>query len=205
MSKDKPAKKISMKEFIATAAVDEPSNSSIADEQITEDILYSDEQNEKLISYNENIKNLDELYSNLIPRFDVLVRIYVNPMEVSESGVLKPNTVPVSAPTNAGVHYIGSMDNPYPYSSKAIVISVPSEVTDLKPGDIVGLADTPVKGIALGKGDQAVVTIPNKYVHPDEAKKYPIENPLPSDPSDRNYGYLLIKPYDVKVIIQKNN
>lgn len=205
MSKDKPAKKISMKEFIATAAVDEPSNSSIADEQITEDILYSDEQNEKLISYNENIKNLDELYSNLIPRFDVLVRIYVNPMEVSESGVLKPNTVPVSAPTNAGVHYIGSMDNPYPYSSKAIVISVPSEVTDLKPGDIVGLADTPVKGVALGKGDQAVVTIPNKYVHPDEAKKYPIENPLPSDPSDRNYGYLLIKPYDVKVIIQKNN
>lgn len=205
MSKDKPAKKISMKEFIAQGAVDEPLTSSVDEEISITDSLYTDEQNEKLVSYNENIRNLDELYSNLIPRFDVLVRVFVNPMEVSESGVLKPNTVPVSAPTNAGIHYIGSMDNPYPYSSKAVVVAVPTEVTDLKPGDIVGLADTPVKGVALGKGDQAVVTIPNKYVHPDEAKKYPIENPLPTDPSDKNYGYLLIKPYDVKVIIQKSN
>lgn len=201
MSKDKPVKKISMKELIAEKSVKETPESAIVNEQLESDPLYNDEQNQKLIDYNANIKNINPKYATLVPRFDVLVRVFVQPMEIGENQVLKPNTIPVTAPTNSGVGYIGSMANPFPYTAKAMVVAVPSEIKDLKPGDVVILADSPVKGVAIGRGDQAVVTIPNKFVHPDEVNKYPLDNPVPTDPSDENYGYLIIKPYDIKIII----
>ena len=78
---------------------------------------------------------------------------------------------------------------------------LPDEIKDLKVGDIVILADSPVKAVAIGRGDQATITIPNKFVHPDEANKYPLDAPIPTDPSDENYGYLIIKPYDIKIIL----
>ena len=190
-----------MKELIAEKAVNEPAVSAVADESIQADPLYNDDQNQKLVDYNANIKKINDKYSNLKMRFDVLVRVFVNPMEVGESGVLKPNSIPVSAPTNSGVGYIGQIHNPFPYTPKAVVVSIPDEIKDLKVGDIVILADSPVKAVAIGRGDQATITIPNKFVHPDEANKYPLDAPIPTDPSDENYGYLIIKPYDIKIIL----
>lgn len=197
MAKDKPAKKISMKEHIASKAKATNESKGNNDAPVFKS-SYDEDHNNKLKEYNTKINEIDKLYSSLNPRFDVLVRVYVNPMEVKD-GVLMPNTVPVKAPTNSNVGYIGAMETSHPYSKKAVVIAVPEEIKDLKVGDTVVLSETPVKAQAVGKGDNAYILIPNRFIHPDEANKYPVEQPIPVDPTDRNYGYLLVKPFDIKI------
>ena len=205
MANDKPAKRISMKEHIAQNATSEKVGSKDNATNTSELFpVFNEENNHKFVTYNENIKELSDKYTSIIPRFDVLVRAFVNPMK-SIGGVLMPNTVPVKAPTKNGVSVVGTMDNPFPYAQKAIVVSVPdSEKDNLSVGDIVYLNEAPVSAKAVGKGDNAVVMIQNKFVHPDNADKYPVEAPIPVDPLSEDYGYLLVKPYDIKVILEKH-
>lgn len=204
MAKDKPAKRISMKEVIAEKAQKEAPTSSTANEPLGNEFLFSDEQNEKLKKYNENIADFNELYTSIKPRFNVLVRAFVQPMEEGENGVLKPNTVEVALPTKAGVGDVGTMTNPYPFIPKAVVVAVPEEVKDIKPGDVVTLSQRQVVGRPMGRGNNAMVIIPNSFVHPNELHKYPPESPVPYDPSDYNYGYMEIKPYDINFVLNVN-
>jgi len=197
MAKDRPAKKISMKEHIASKANTKNASKSSKDEFVLHSSFDTD-FNDKLKEYNTRVTNLDKDYTALKPRFDVLVRVFVKPMETKD-GVLIPNTIPVMAPTNSKQGYIGAIEPKHPYSQKAIVISVPEEVTDLKVGDTVYLASSPVKAQAFGKGDNAHLMIPNQFIHPDAAGDYPIDEPVPVNPEDKNYGYLLVKPFDIKI------
>lgn len=210
MAKDKPVRKITMKEVIAESAERNPVANSSAPSQNESDPsldspLFSEEQNEKLKRYNENIMNFDPKYTELIPRFNVLVRVFVTPMEIGESGVIKPNTVPVQAPTQSGVSTLGYMNNPFPFSTKAVIVSVPEEIKDLNTGDIVALSKKQVIGQPIGRGDNARIVIPNVFLHPDEASKYSADETMPHDPEDPNYGYMEIKPYDIPFIIKKAN
>lgn len=205
MAKDKPAKRISLKEHIANKAENTQTTKTQENEFTQLNDVFSEETNLKLIGYNETINTLDEKYTTLIPRFDVLVRAFVNPMKVID-GVILPNSIPVKAPTQSGVSIVGTMDNPFPYAKKAVVVALPnnSEHTGLSVGDIVYLNDSPVTAKAVGKGDNAVAMIPNSFVHPENADKYPLEAPIPTDPSSEDYGYLLVKPFDIKIIITKH-
>lgn len=199
MAKDKPAKRISMKEHIKSKenATKETAKPNFADGMQSS---YDKEHNEKLKVYNTTVTEIDPTYAKVTPVADVLVRVFVHPME-EENGVLKPNSIPVEGQTKSGVGVIGYMENSFPYSQKAVVVSTPKDNETFNVGDIVYLAASQIKAKAVGKGDNAMIMIPNKFVHPDEANKYPIEQPLPIDPSDSNYGYLLVRPFDIKAIL----
>jgi len=198
MPKDKQAKRISMKEVMQKDATKESPTNSVANESLDDSYLFNEEQNEKLKEYNKNITDFSDKYLEVSPRFDVLVRCFVRPMEVGENGVLKPNVADVEIATRSDVGSLYKMPNPFPYTNKAVVVATPDEVTDIKKGDIVILSNTPAKGTPIGKGDEAIITIPNAFIHPDEAHKFDVMNPVPVDPTDENYGYLLVKPYDIK-------
>lgn len=164
---------------------------------------FDEKWNNDLKAYNENIHQLDEDYASLKPLSNVLIRVMVNPMEEDENGLLKPNTVPVKVETNNGVGISGFVQNPFPFSQKAIVVAKPESVTQFNVGDIVILTNAPVIGVK-GRGDEAVLKIPNKFIHPDYAGKYFMEIP-PQDPTDKNYGYLLVNPYDISFIYKTKN
>jgi hypothetical protein len=194
---NKPAKRKSLKDHIADKGIAEETSLPEMALDIPSE-YFNEEENQKLVEYNKKVTEIDPLYSKLTPRFDLLVRVFVNPLE-EKDGILIPNTIAVRSQTKAGPGFAGIIENRFPYSRKAVVISVPDEITDLKSGDIIYLSETPVQAKALGTGNNAVTIIPNKFVHPDEAYKYSAVQPIPVDPTDPNYGYLLVKPYDAKV------
>lgn len=201
-SQDKAKRSFSMKELMkqhqaqdgVTEAPSRGSNGQIP-------VTYDEEFDNKINQYNELIYNINPKYSELKPRFDVLVRVFLKPVYKDESGLMMPHTLPVRIPTNASVPgaSIGFVENPFPYSQKAIIVSIPEEVKDLKQGDIVFLSKTQVVAHVEGKSENALIDIPNKFVHPDEVSQY--FSGVPYDPSDDNYGYLLIPSYDIKIKI----
>jgi len=157
---------------------------------------FDEDFEQKLVKYNENVLTLDSDYTSLTPRADILVRVFVKELEKTEAGLILPNKTQVQIPTRSGVGVLGEMDNPYPYSQKAVVISVPVYITDLKAGDVVILNSPTVMGVATGQGDDAMISIRFGFTHPD----FYNEQHLPSDPDNKNYGYLALPSQEVKFV-----
>jgi len=162
--------------------------------------VFDESYEQSVIEYNKNVLKLDDEYLNLTPRSKILVRVFLNELEKTEGGVLIPNREMVQAPTANGVGVVGEIESPFPYSRKAVVVSIPHFVTDLSPGDIVLLSKRPVEAIALGKGDNASIRIPYGFTHPDLYKK---EGGIPTDPKDRNYGYLTVPTQELEFTLNK--
>jgi hypothetical protein len=164
--------------------------SSIKDDTIQELNVDLD----SIVSYNENVPTLDELYANLSPVNGYIVRVFLHEPIVSEMGILIPHKQIVSIPTQNGMAEYAEIETPYPYSNKAIIVAAPQHATFLKQGDIVQIGDNPVKTRAVGSGKNATVTIPSAYLHP-ESKSIVV----PTDVKNRHYGYLLINHQDIVV------
>lgn len=193
--KDKREKNKSMTSFMNNMTPVFDNQDSSKEETPYIDVSYDDTYNNKLKKYNDNILTLDSTYSSLKPRNKVLVRVYAKEM-VNKGGVLIPTQQRVMMRTQSGYGHIGTMDSPYPYSRKAVVIAVPEYVTDLKSGDIVELTGNPVKAIAIGSGNESSITIPKAYM----SNEYPHEEP-PTDPENKHFGYLLIDNQEISMIL----
>ena len=157
-------------------------------------IKYDAEFNDKIKKYNSSIRTLDSRFSSLDPISKVMVRVFLKEL-VIENGVYIPNTTFVRLPTHQGAGYVGEIQNPFPYSNKAIVVAAP-ESTPYKVGDIVVLSDNPIKAVPTGSGKEATITIPASFMHPD------IEVELTPDLDNPNYGYLLIDRYAIEFIMK---
>ena len=199
MAKDKPRKRVNMRDL---APKEDPGAIPVKQEDTVEQDFYNDELNDKLIEYNSRILDLDEKYSSLKFRNKILVRVFVRPMQTTDNGVMIPNKAQIKVPTTAGYGSFGYVDNPYPYENKAVIISLPEGVEDLKVGDIIGLGNNPVNAVLIGKGAEAMIQLPKAYIHPDDRAKY-IESivGVPEDPSDPNYGYLAVDNYEIETIL----
>lgn len=199
--KDKKSKKISIKDMIEENKIAEPIVDGVDQAQpdnVNEvtPFKFDKEYEEKLIQYNKNIYDLDEDYSRLKPRSEVLVRVFVKELDKTESGLIKPNRQTVMMRTQNGMAPAGTMESVFPYARKAVVVAIPEYITDLTPGDTVLLGKDPVYAMVVGRGDNAQVHIPNSFTHPDFWSQ---EEP-PTDPEDKNYGYLTIEGRDIKFI-----
>lgn len=195
----KPAKKITMNDLHNQHVKDSvplTDHDKIPEEDPLSDFKFDDDLERKLVEYNASISTLDPDYLQLIPRNDVLVRVFVKELEKTEAGLYLPNKAQVQVPTRSGVGIIGEMESPYPYSQKAVVVSVPPYITDLKAGDVVILASPTVLGTPVGQGDDAMITVRYGFTHPD----FYSERHLPADPSNKNYGYLAVPSTEIKFI-----
>lgn len=192
MAKNKPNSKFTINDAMALGQQEQKTEKSFND-SVNTDIGYTKEFNEQLKNYNENIMNINEMYKKLEPRFRVLVRCYTKELQQDENGLVIPNTIAIPIPTNNGVGDIGFVESPWPFSNKVIVIAAPED-SSLETGDVCMLENSPVIGVA-GKGRNAMLKVPNSFVHPDEKEKY--LGGVPIDPTDFNYGYLLVNDYDL--------
>lgn len=158
---------------------------------------FSEDINDKVKQYNDKINELDEAYTSLIPRKQVLVRIVLKEVEI-KNGVLYPDYNIMYGETANGVQQGIKVESPYPFSTKAIVIGIP-EHNSLPVGSMVLLDKNAIKLQVTGRGDDGTVEILNKFIHPDLANP----NKVIVDPLDRNYGYVLVDNFDI--IFQLNN
>jgi len=153
---------------------------------------YSKEQNEKILVYNQGLRNIDPIYASVQPLQDILVRVFLIEPSISESGFITPHTEILPVPTNLGVGQYAEAESPFPYSKKAIVVSVPQDFTKLKQGDIVYLSGNPVEAKIIGSAQNAYFKVKNEFFMSDTIKNTPLDIASP------HYGYLMVSSYDIK-------
>lgn len=155
--------------------------------------VFTQSELESIAQYNNNITTIDDLYGSIKPLNKVLVRVFLLEPSKSENGLLSPQKQILPVSTNSGVGTLMEIESPYPYSNKAIVVASPG-LSTVKRGDIVQLESAPVR--VNGAGHNAVVVIPNAYLHPDANTTI-----VSTDPGSKHYGYLLIPSHEISVIL----
>jgi hypothetical protein len=203
--KNKRAKKLTMKDMMNEGATVKPDKVKHDDSIQIGNKYFTSEYNEKLITYNKDIGNFSDKYTKIRPSTKVLIRAFVNPMQ-EENGVIIPNKTEVRAQTKNGVGTLGTIENPFPFLNKAVIVNIPSIINPelkalLEVGDVVSINQTLVQARPIGSGNNAAITLDNRYVHPDEVGKY--DGGVVTEPDDPNYGYFLIDPYSIEVILEK--
>lgn len=158
--------------------------------------------------YNQEIKNLNPLYSNMIPVTKVLVRCFHIETERTESGlIVTPTKALVKLPTRAGVGFKGTAESPYLYTRKAVIVSVPERYMNdengkIKPGVIVQLENPALQAIPTGRnstgGEEFDIDMPNAFTHYSYQGITP-----PIDPEDDHFGYLLVSVTDIQMILDE--
>lgn len=89
------------------------------------------------------------------------------------------------------------VENPYPFYNKVVIVAIPSNVADLKAGDIA-IIDPGFKFVEVfSEGDDAYIKV-NGFVHPEDTGKYPH---YPTEPEDENYGYFLVPNHLIKILL----
>lgn len=148
---------------------------------------------EKKAWYNNQIRDLDPLYTALNPLDGYIIRMFVRENITTSSGLLiKPEEKVQSV--RPGSHTPGDLiTNPYEFSSLAVIVCTPDYEQRLKPGMVVQVIRP--KAEVLG---QEVVGYEFGYAHPD----YLLPE-LPKSPTDRHYGYCLVPYQRIKVIINE--
>lgn len=193
--KEKQNKQTSIKDLLNEYQTTNPVDTQNANRQsnIASDTMYTSEFNSKIEEYNSKVTDLDPVYSSVVPLQDILVRVFLVPTEKDENGLIVPIIKPLQIPTKNNMATWGYLENPFPYSTKAVVVSVPTDYTLLKPGDIVQLSSDNIEAKVVGASNDAQVEIKNGYMHPDAENKAHSKDPL-----DVHYGYLLIPSYQIK-------
>lgn len=157
------------------------------------ELIYNESFEEKTKAYNEVVSNLDVRYKSLVPFHKILVRMYMKSVR-DENGMIIPDKVPVRSRQG---HVIGEIDNPYPYSKKAVVVAKPEHIKNINIGDTLLLRQSPVIGQEL-TGDDAFIAVAGGFIHPDHVEKY---HRFPTDPEDENYGYVLVDYHEIEMSI----
>lgn len=187
--------KTSVKDLLNEIQQRDPATESPIEKEARMDGFKFDEEfNNKLIEYNSKIRELDPLYANLKPlSTNVIVRMFVNELKKTDSGLLLPNHELVRIRTANNLGTLQIVENPYPYSRRGIVVSVPDGFENIKPGDEVILANRPIH--ATGDGENASIGIPGWFTHPDFTGSVATRDPL-----NPHYGYVLVDLYrDIQV------
>jgi hypothetical protein len=184
----KAQKQFSMRDQLVKAQVEDANTQS----EREVDIEISDfdaEKNELYKQYNESILKLDTLYTDIKPIRKIIVRAFVQEAEEDTNGVLRSPSLFVKKVTDSGYGYAGVIENPFPYSRKAVVVAVPENLKlSLSPGEVVVLEEDQVQCFARGKGDNAETIVKNAFVRSDVYK----ELSIPQNPTNQHFGYLKI-------------
>lgn len=190
--KDKPARNAKMIDLLDEYQSQSPKQKQVSmSNETAQEELWSQDELQQIKTYNENITNLDELYKSIQPINGYVVRVFLfEPQD--DSGVLIPYKQLVSVPTQNNMAEYAEIESPYPYSNRAIIVASPPTSQFLKAGDIVQLANNPVKPQVQGRGHNATVAIPSAYIHPD-ANTFQI----PTKPNEQHYGYLFIPIHEI--------
>lgn len=138
--------------------------------------------------YNENIHTHDDIYANFVPYQGVLVRVYLRQaMEVNNLFVGDINGFDKIQIPSANVQGATwrTVDNPFPFLGKCVVVNTPSHVTNIQKGEILAIPQ--LQALAARKGDDSVIVYEHFFVHPDSGYMLPVK-----DFKSSSFGYAII-------------
>ena len=187
LRKDKPKSKTTMLDFIKENQSNDPlAKQTINAQSNIHAFKYTDEYMDQVQKYNQELTNLDPLYTSVKPLHEILVRFYLHePTKVGSLVMPFKEFIPV--PTNSGVGKSMELETDFPFADKAVIVAAP-ESNPLKPGDIVKTARNATKLLMLGTGANAVIKIEQSFTHPDSMLHLPT-----TDINSPHYGYALIQ------------
>jgi len=160
-------------------------------------------QEKDINEYNDKLMNddIDPLYADLIPTQKVLVRCFCKEVQRTESGlIIPPDEIKVKVPTQSGQGFVETVRSPWAFSTKAKVIAIPtrfgeSETQPIQVGKVVQLIGNVI--IPRKDGKEMIFHVPAGYTHPS----YQMEE-LPQNIKDQHYGYFLVEPRDIVMILE---
>lgn len=137
--------------------------------------------------YNENITNFNESYRTFKPYQNILVRVYLR--EIKEGKIYAGEVsgfdkVQIPSANVQGATW-RTVDNPYPFTNKCVVVNVPQHITNLKSGDVLAIPQ--LQASAARKGDDTVILYDYFFMHPDSNQLLPEK-----DVTSEHFGYAII-------------
>ena len=163
-------------------------------------VISPEEELERKSYNNKRIYNIQDKYATYEPQKQILVRVFAR-----ELGKVLGDTKQDFAPklhvkTKSGHGTMAPITNPYAFSTKALIVNVPSNVynpIDLKTGDIVHLSEEALTIGSMANGDKDSLHPVFGFVHPDtENLNYFIKPP--TSLKSEEFGFLLVEPTHIK-------
>lgn len=158
---------------------------------------YWERKEQEIQNYNDNLNNLDELYTNLSPFRKVVIRMFHVVAEKTANGIILEPSLPMKEMTQNGIGIRKTMNTPWPYQRRGVVVSVPEYEAWLKPGDIVEVDKHAVQAIKPSVDHEPVLEF--GFTHSSWLSQEP-----PTDLTNRHFGYILIG-HDLILAKIKNN
>lgn len=151
--------------------------------------------------YNKNINVHAEEYVNFKPYQGLLVRVYLREVQVVKGKLFAGDSVgfdKIQIPSqNVQGATWRTVDNPFPFLAKAVVVSVPEHITNFKPGDVVAIPQ--LQALPVRKGDDSAIIYEHFFVHPDSGFILPVSNF-----DSVHFGYAIIPSGIVQGFLTKN-
>jgi hypothetical protein len=137
--------------------------------------------------YNENITNFNDSYKTFKPYQNILVRVYLR--EIKEGKIYTGETsgfdkVQIPSANVQGATW-RTVDNPYPFTNKCVVVNVPAHITNIKTGDVLAIPQ--LQASPARKGDDTVILYDYFFMHPDSNALLPAK-----DFTSEHFGYAII-------------
>jgi len=105
--------------------------------------------------------------------------------EKTESGLILEPSLPMKEMTQNGIGIRKTMNTPWPYQRRGIVVSVPEYEVWLKPGDIIEVSKHCIIAIKPSVDHEPVLEY--GFTHSEWLSQEP-----PTDLTNRHFGYLYI-------------
>jgi hypothetical protein len=147
-----------------------------------------DELDKGIEEYNSRVTILDEDYSSFEPFNQVIVRCFHKETQKSNGIIISPPKVHVPERTQNGIGIRATVEAPWAYSVKAVVVAVPEGFNHYKPGDVVQLHKQCI--IPEKPSVDHDFLLPMAFTLPEYSDFSP-----PSSKTDKHYGYLLVDPF----------
>lgn len=139
--------------------------------------------------YNDNIDNFSENYNTFKPYQGILVRVYLRELNIVGGKLFAGDTpgfdkIQIPSQNVQGATW-RTIDNPFPFATKCIVVATPKHIDNFKKGDVLAIPQ--LQALPVRKGDDSAIIYEHFFVHPDSGIILPTQD-IESD----DFGYAII-------------
>ncbi len=150
--------------------------------------------------YNANIESFSSNYDTFIPYQGILVRVYLRELKLASGkiytgDILGFDKIQIPSSNVQGAVW-RTVDNPFPFTPKCIVVNVPEHITNFKRGDILAIPQ--LQALPARKGDDSVIIYEHFFVHPNSGNILPVQ-----DFESEDFGYAIIPTSIVQGFLKK--
>lgn len=151
-------------------------------------------------NYNDNITKFNDNYTTFKPYQGLLVRIYLRELKLAAGKIFTGDTpgfdkIQIPSSNVQGAVW-RTIDNPFPFAAKCVVVSVPEHITNFKTGDVLAIHQ--LQALPARKGDDSVIIYEHFFVHPDSGIILPTQ-----DFESEDFGYAIIPTSIVQGFLKK--